>query len=94
MAWVANNDQSLSLIENQYFQNMLTELRPSLCLPKSGDTIGNWLDVNVATYHEEVKRTLHDSISRICLSMDDWTPPTTHMAYLRWLLMISPPTVI
>jgi hAT family C-terminal dimerisation region len=78
LQWIVDQNLPLSAVESEFFRDLLTLLSHDVdtFLPKSGDTVHDWLMASFDTRKQDIKRELkEDALSKIHLSFDLWTSP-------------------
>jgi hypothetical protein len=76
--WVVHDRVAFSAVKSQEFRDMLTALQPSIeeYIPKSPQTVANWVLSTFREAEETIKERLKTSRSKIHLSFDAWTSPS------------------
>ena len=79
LRWIVQRQVPFSAVEHTEFRDLLLYLQPSLerYFVRSHQSISNWVDIEYALGKESLKRQLAESLSRIHLSFDIWTSPST-----------------
>ncbi len=75
--WIVVMHISFSQVENEWFRQFLEILSPRLSswIPKSGNTVRNWIVTEFKRRQKDIKAQLKTSKSSIHLSFDMWTSP-------------------
>jgi hypothetical protein len=75
--WIVVMRITFSQVENEWFRRFLEVLSPKLTswIPRSGDTIRNWILTEFKRRQNEIKSQLQASKSLIQMSFDLWTSP-------------------
>lgn len=81
LKWIICMHISFSQVESKYFRQMMVYVNPVLesgnLLPKSGNTIRDWVMKDFGKCKEQITRKLAESEGQVHLSFDLWTSPNS-----------------
>ncbi|KAG6287692.1 hypothetical protein E4U45_007978 [Claviceps purpurea] len=66
------------MVENQYFRELIefSVVNAKLLLPKSSDTVRNWIISEFGDRKRALQDELAEAVSKISISFDAWTSPS------------------
>ncbi|CAB4442276.1 unnamed protein product [Rhizophagus irregularis] len=70
--WIIVDDQPFTVVQNTFFQKMITRLNPKAIIPSS-DTIHNDIIKNFEDKKEFLKKKLQELSGKVSLTLDGWT---------------------
>ncbi|CAB4410083.1 unnamed protein product [Rhizophagus irregularis] len=70
--WIIVDDQPFTVVQNTFFQKMITRLNPEAIIPSS-DTIHNDIIKNFEDEKEFLKKKLQELSGKVSLTLDGWT---------------------
>ena len=79
--WISVSHQSFSVVEQPKFREALSPEAESL-IPQSGNTVRKWILDEFQRQREILIDVFKKSKSRVHLSLDIWTTPSSNRAYL------------